>query len=115
MLMFFFQAEDGIRYRDVTGVQTCALPIYDRPGRYGHLPPAQRDSAAVIAAAGRVDVALARRHAAARRRPETPRRRRQSDSRGHHMAGALTQEFGYVVGRLPQQVIEHPGLPPGVS
>jgi len=24
---FFFQAEDGIRYRDVTGVQTCALPI----------------------------------------------------------------------------------------
>ena len=25
---FFFQAEDGIRDRDVTGVQTCALPIY---------------------------------------------------------------------------------------
>src|SRR5271167_4424718 len=24
---FFFQAEDGIRYRNVTGVQTCALPI----------------------------------------------------------------------------------------
>src|SRR5699024_4377949 len=23
----FFQAEDGIRYRNVTGVQTCALPI----------------------------------------------------------------------------------------
>ena len=23
---FFFQAEDGIRDRDVTGVQTCALP-----------------------------------------------------------------------------------------
>ena len=23
----FFQAEDGIRDRDVTGVQTCALPI----------------------------------------------------------------------------------------
>src|SRR5699024_12220273 len=22
-----FQAEDGIRYRNVTGVQTCALPI----------------------------------------------------------------------------------------
>src|SRR6266540_6006330 len=30
MLCFFFfvfQAEDGIRDRDVTGVQTCALPI----------------------------------------------------------------------------------------
>src|SRR5262249_61562992 len=24
---FFFQAEDGIRYWSVTGVQTCALPI----------------------------------------------------------------------------------------
>src|SRR5690606_33406287 len=27
-LDFFFQAEDGIRYFHVTGVQTCALPIY---------------------------------------------------------------------------------------
>src|SRR2546430_12491981 len=26
-LFFFFQAEDGIRYLTVTGVQTCALPI----------------------------------------------------------------------------------------
>src|SRR5437868_14413106 len=25
---FFSQAEDGIRARNVTGVQTCALPIY---------------------------------------------------------------------------------------
>src|SRR5699024_12224728 len=25
---FFFQAEVGIRYLNVTGVQTCALPIY---------------------------------------------------------------------------------------
>src|SRR3712207_8033501 len=29
MIMFFFQAEDGIRDIGVTGVQTCALPIYD--------------------------------------------------------------------------------------
>src|SRR6266540_4542828 len=29
---FFFQADDGIRDRDVTGVQTCALPISRRPG-----------------------------------------------------------------------------------
>src|SRR5207249_9778128 len=33
---FFFQAEDGIRDRNVTGVQTCALPIL----------PHGRDSAA---------------------------------------------------------------------
>src|SRR5256886_10225836 len=27
---FFFQAEDGIRDLTVTGVQTCALPIFQR-------------------------------------------------------------------------------------
>src|SRR5699024_11682221 len=39
-IFFFFQAEDGIRARNVTGVQTCALPIsalaysasYSHPG-----------------------------------------------------------------------------------
>src|SRR2546422_10587615 len=30
MIYFFFQAEDGIRDVAVTGVQTCALPIWDR-------------------------------------------------------------------------------------
>src|SRR2546429_2075254 len=29
VLFFFFQAEDGIRDVAVTGVQTCALPIYE--------------------------------------------------------------------------------------
>src|SRR2546427_11561157 len=28
IVFFFFQAEDGIRDLTVTGVQTCALPIY---------------------------------------------------------------------------------------
>src|SRR5688572_33329704 len=28
MYLFFFQAEDGIRDLTVTGVQTCALPIW---------------------------------------------------------------------------------------
>src|SRR2546423_3427646 len=27
--IFFFQAEDGIRDKLVTGVQTCALPIFE--------------------------------------------------------------------------------------
>src|SRR6267378_1047290 len=31
--VFFFQAEDGIRYLYVTGVQTCALPILDERKR----------------------------------------------------------------------------------
>src|SRR2546430_3296461 len=30
-LFFFFQAEDGIRDLTVTGVQTCALPIFQVP------------------------------------------------------------------------------------
>src|SRR2546430_2948078 len=33
LLLFFFQAEDGIRDLTVTGVQTCALPIYCRGAR----------------------------------------------------------------------------------
>src|SRR5207248_6751462 len=32
---FFFQAEDGIRDRTVTGVQTCALPISRLSTRFG--------------------------------------------------------------------------------
>src|SRR5437870_11390287 len=31
IFFFFFQAEDGIRDGHVTGVQTCALPIWTRP------------------------------------------------------------------------------------
>src|SRR5256885_8221073 len=30
VIFFFFQAEDGIRDYKVTGVQTCALPIFGR-------------------------------------------------------------------------------------
>src|SRR2546426_6260440 len=33
MFYFFFQAEDGIRDYKVTGVQTCALPIFEVDGR----------------------------------------------------------------------------------
>src|SRR5256886_4348442 len=35
-LVFFFQAEDGIRDLTVTGVQTCALPISDARSRDVH-------------------------------------------------------------------------------
>src|SRR5262249_60008384 len=36
--VFFLQAEDGIRYWSVTGVQTCALPIYRVGDRRGDRP-----------------------------------------------------------------------------
>src|SRR5437879_13254835 len=45
MFLFFFQAEDGIRDTSVTGVQTCALPIYqsDSDGtKPGPLPAGAR-------------------------------------------------------------------------
>src|SRR5205807_9518526 len=38
---FFFQAEDGIRDYKVTGVQTCALPIYSFPVDVRLLPDAR--------------------------------------------------------------------------
>src|SRR2546427_1031248 len=36
---FFFQAEDGIRDLTVTGVQTCALPIYGYASIADHAYP----------------------------------------------------------------------------
>src|SRR5690554_7279540 len=46
--LFFFQAEHGIRVADVTGVQTCALPILGLPPAAraprrgpGHIPAAR--------------------------------------------------------------------------
>src|SRR5687768_17661014 len=34
LVVFFFQAEDGIRDVAVTGVQTCALPISEADGDF---------------------------------------------------------------------------------
>src|SRR2546425_2914038 len=42
MIFFFFQAEDGIRDKLVTGVQTCALPIFTFRLRYNAAPVAER-------------------------------------------------------------------------
>src|SRR5712664_4422361 len=42
MSFFFFQAEDGIRDLIVTGVQTCALPIFP-PAVLLQLPRSARD------------------------------------------------------------------------
>src|SRR5205823_9958148 len=38
-IFFFFQAKDGIRDKLVTGVQTCALPIFLRRTQHVHDPP----------------------------------------------------------------------------
>src|SRR5690606_39691186 len=50
---FFFQAEDGIRDFHVTGVQTCALPIYLKvfQSRAAGLEQEAREARAALAAA----------------------------------------------------------------
>src|SRR5690349_25174571 len=75
---FFFQAEDGIRDLYVTGVQTCALPIY-HPGDGGAEPDAD---------AATVDVQRALR---ARSRRE-PGERRRERARGAEIGRASCRE-----------------------
>src|SRR6266540_4842843 len=78
VFFFFFQAEDGIRDRDVTGVQTCALPISldlgelapaDAPAaRDGGLPfPARLDDIVRAAARAMLETTAGNRSEAARR------------------------------------------------
>src|SRR2546427_7575687 len=47
-LVFFFQAEDGIRDLTVTGVQTCALPISFGVGANSTGPCKQKAAATVL-------------------------------------------------------------------
>src|SRR5256885_11292144 len=56
---FFFQAEDGIRDYKVTGVQTCALPIFRDPAS-PERRAADPDGVLGLAAAADVDHRLLR-------------------------------------------------------
>src|SRR5688572_32011836 len=85
-VIFFFQAEDGIRDLTVTGVQTCALPISgDRAGGLAGAQP--RTQRTVAPPAGRRRFADARRAgppgARCRRPPrlDATRRRLRSEER----------------------------------
>src|SRR5207249_8246790 len=51
LLFFFFQAEDGIRDRNVTGVQTCALPILARRSSETHNSSAHQFDPTVLCSA----------------------------------------------------------------
>src|SRR5256885_12574223 len=53
--LFFFQAEDGIRDYKVTGVQTCALPIFELSTAEANRRPARvidTDMAAILYTSG---------------------------------------------------------------
>src|SRR2546422_2551523 len=94
LFFFFFQAEDGIRDVAVTGVQTCALPIWARREGAG-LPP--RAVGRRAAARGHRARARERAHRAPRRRahrqpgrardagrvPAIARHQRERHRRGH--------------------------------
>src|SRR5437868_5638789 len=117
LYFFFFQAEDGIRDRNVTGVQTCALPISRRGRPAGHdQPPPRRRP--------RQDPA----HRAPRRQParraRVPRRRlaaqlvqrharqagsRQADLRAHPLPGRRRrQRLALSAAPRPQHRRRHP-------
>src|SRR5690606_39605282 len=72
VLFFFFQAEDGIRDFHVTGVQTCALPIWVRGSR-----PRRREASAPRMRSRRHEDLPARPLPHARRPRRTGRPRRQ--------------------------------------
>src|SRR5256885_6545459 len=84
LFFFFFQAEDGIRDYKVTGVQTCALPIYARSAwpDAALRPPARRGGERVRPAPGSHELrqrpgrAQARRTAARARAPGRSEERR---------------------------------------
>src|SRR6266481_9473783 len=52
---FFFQAEDGIRDGTVTGVQTCALPIFAMPSDHRL---ASQDTVALQDIAGEIFIGM---------------------------------------------------------
>src|SRR2546430_8579846 len=58
VIFFFFQAEDGIRDLTVTGVQTCALPIYpDVKQALARVAALLRDEAEAIETLGAAQIA----------------------------------------------------------
>src|SRR5437867_2416875 len=86
---FFLQAEDGIRDRTVTGVQTCALPIYPL-SRVGCLPIVARCLA-------RGSTVLLDNTARDGERQAIAAWRRMYPSRLEHVSGAFTSDRKSVV------------------
>src|SRR5699024_11718668 len=90
MKFFFFQAEDGIRDRNVTGVQTCALPIYHHSdGGFSHRPCGKQASCSKARDAF------------------------EAEPHGRHSLGSVAQAVSgnsHHLGRLFQQKLD---IPPG--
>src|SRR5437879_7155960 len=81
LLFFFFQAEDGIRDTSVTGVQTCALPIFGE--HIGHRHERRERGGKRDRPGARAAAAMRRRECRSeeRRVGEECRRRREEEER----------------------------------
>src|SRR5947209_17619925 len=82
--MFFFQAEDGIRDIGVTGVQTCALPISNRPRKCCNPWSIRRGPRALKRATSRTPCSAMRSE---ERRVGKERRSRSGPARGKQQKG----------------------------
>src|SRR5262249_56871202 len=100
---FFFQAEDGIRDWSVTGVQTCALPIWRRSrwrdrGRAAARPtsmPDRRGTSGSGVRTGRGRRTTARPPASLPRRGARPRSgKRRGGERGRIVGGGQSVKKG---------------------
>src|SRR5207249_5240921 len=95
LYFFFFHAEDGIRDRNVTGVQTCALPIY--PLECGVVLPSARTVEVAAEAPGVEAESFARTAPSAwamadparARRGEEPRSEERRGGKGWRWRGAV--------------------------
>src|SRR5207248_7265769 len=105
-LFFFFQAEDGIRDRTVTGVQTCALPISSPFPGYVPIaisPFSSGGDAEGCGATGSPRSASTARTAAAKpmmatRIPKIGRAACREEEQSSEGAGALTQKEALTYG-----------------
>src|SRR5262249_58237323 len=99
VVVFFFQAEDGIRDWSVTGVQTCALPISDATGEVisqlcdrsisrAFLTVLSRSSASSSASAGRDETT----HSAAAALASTAWKRSEERRVGKEVRGGWERE-----------------------
>src|SRR2546430_7447655 len=91
-VIFFFQAEDGIRYLTVTGVQTCALPIC-RPVHEGRQHGGDDvDGEEERVGAEQAEHAGAAAHLARASRPPGAAARREQRDRQDHFLGRRSEE-----------------------
>src|SRR5205085_5531334 len=84
LIFFFFQAEDGIRDLTVTGVQTCALPIYPH-GEANRVIPSKKLTTRAVRSIVGVSCNRAERR---RKRGNAPHGARQA----HQMPVARSEE-----------------------